>query len=232
MCSTSWASPATSSPREPSFLAALASLSLDPEPPDSSCGAASDPQRRKPGKMTRGVGASQEGPIAVVACVSTCVAAYGVYLGLPLILGALATQLNFSDAQIGWIGSAENGGLLLGSVAVSRLARSWRFRTIATLGMPLAILGDLVMREVRSFPVFLAVRLCAGFGGGLCYSAAIAALSRTQLAARNFSIFVFVLVIANSVELWLIPPIVSHWNVGGLYMVLAALYLLPLALAP
>lgn len=181
--------------------------------------------------MPIGARAPKDGPIAVVACVTACVAAYGVYLGLPLILGALASQLGFSDAQIGWIGSAENGGLLLGSLAVSWLARSRRFRTIATLGMPIAILGDLAMWRIQSFPAFLTIRLCAGFGGGLCYSAAIAALSRTRPAARNFSIFVFVLVIANSVELWLIPPIVSHWSVHGLYTILAALYLVPLALA-
>ena len=168
--------------------------------------------------------------LSVAAGISACVAAYGVYLGLPLILGALANIDGFSNAEIGWIGSAENTGLLIGSVAVSALGAAFRFRTLAAAGIALAIVGDAITPGVHAFGAFCAVRLAAGLGGGMCYSAAVAALSRTRNPARSFSIFVVILVIANSLELWTIPGIVAHGGLRGLYFALAALYAAPVAL--
>jgi len=156
-----------------------------------------------------------------------CVAAYGVYLGLPLILGALADEYGFSNPQIGWIGAAENTGMLLGSVGVSILSRRVSYRRLAALGIAIALTGNAITLGSSSFGAFCAVRLATGIGSGLCYSAAIAALSLTRQAARNFSIFVVVLVIANSLELWLIPDIVAIWRVRGIYAVLGLLFVLP-----
>jgi predicted MFS family arabinose efflux permease len=166
-------------------------------------------------------------PIAIGACMCACVAAYGVYLGLPLILGALADAYGFSNREIGWISSAENAGLLLGSISVSVLARSGQFRKLAFAGMVIAVIGNAVTLFIDSFVSFCAVRLVTGLGAGLCYSAAIACLSLTRKATRNFSIFIFVLVLANSLELWVIPSIVAHFGVRGLYTVLGLAYVVP-----
>ena len=156
-----------------------------------------------------------------------CVAAYGVYLGLPLILGALADEYGFSNPQIGWIGAAENAGMLLGSVSVSVLGRWASYRLLTAVGIAIALAGNVVTLGATSFAAFCAVRLCTGIGSGICYSAAIAALSLTPQSARNFSIFVVVLVIANSLELWLIPDVVAAWHARGIYAVLGLLFLPP-----
>ncbi len=159
-----------------------------------------------------------------------CIAAYGVYLGLPLILGALADEYGFSNPQIGWIGAAENTGMLLGSVAVSLLAKRASYRRLVALGIAVALAGNALTLLCSSFATFCAVRGLTGMGSGLCYSAAIAALSLTREPARNFSIFVVLLVIANSLELWLIPDVVSLWHAGGVYAVLGMLFLIPAVL--
>lgn len=156
-----------------------------------------------------------------------CLAAYGVYLGLPLILGALADEYGFSNPQIGWIGAAENTGMLLGSVGVSALSRWASYRRLAAAGIAIALAGNAITLGSSSFAAFCAVRLTTGIGSGLCYSAAIASLSLTRQSARNFSIFVVVLVIANSLELWLIPDIVRIWHARGIYAVLGLLFVLP-----
>jgi predicted MFS family arabinose efflux permease len=156
-----------------------------------------------------------------------CVAAYGVYLGLPLILGALADEYGFSNPQIGWIGAAENAGMLLGSISVSVLGRRASYRSLTAMGIAIALAGNGITLGTTSFAAFCAVRLCTGIGSGICYSAAIAALSLTRQSARNFSIFVIVLVIANSLELWLIPDVVALWHAQGIYAVLGLLFLPP-----
>ena len=156
-----------------------------------------------------------------------CVAAYGVYLGLPLILGALADQYGFTNPQIGWIGAAENAGMLLGSISVSVLGRRASFRVLTAAGIAIALAGNVITLGASSFATFCTVRLFTGIGSGLCYSAAVAALSLTRQAARNFSVFVVVLVVANSLELWLIPDAVSAWHAQGIYAVLSVLFLPP-----
>jgi MFS family permease len=171
--------------------------------------------------------ASWDGPVAIAACMSACVAAYGVYLALPLILGALADAYGFSNREIGWIGSAENAGLLLGSVSVSVLAQAGRYRRLVIAGIVIAIAGNAVTLFFSSFAALAAVRLATGFGSGLCYSAAIACLSLTRQSSRNFSVFVVVLVLANSAELWLVPSIVARGGVHGLYAALGLLYVVP-----
>lgn len=161
---------------------------------------------------------------------SGCIAAYGVYLGLPLILGALADEYGFTNAQIGWIGGAENAGMLLGSIGVSILARKASYRGLVALGLAIALAGNALTLPCSTFAAFCGVRGLTGIGSGLCYSAAIAALSLTREPARNFSIFVVLLVIANSLELWLIPDVVAHWHARGIYAALATLFLIPAAL--
>jgi len=156
-----------------------------------------------------------------------CVAAYGVYLGLPLILGALADEYGFSNPQIGWIGAAENTGMLLGSVSVSVLSRRTSYRVLTVVGIAIALAGNATTLGIASFASFCTVRLLTGIGSGICYSAAIAALSLTKQSARNFSIFVVVLVVANSLELWLIPDVVAAWHATGIYAVLGLLFVPP-----
>lgn len=171
--------------------------------------------------------AAWDGPAAVAACICACVAAYGVYLGLPLILGALADRFKFDNRQLGWIGAIENLGLLLGSLAASRRAPSRRFRQLMLIGMAIAVAADSLTLLIGTFPWYCLVRFVAGLGGGLCYSSAISCLSLTRRSARNFTVFVVILVLANSLELWLIPGIVSQWGISGLYIALALLYTAP-----
>ncbi len=177
--------------------------------------------------VTAGKAAGWDGAVAIAACIGACVAAYGVYLGLPLILGALADTFHFDNRQIGWLGGVENLGLLLGSIVASRRAPAARFRQHILVGMAIAVSADGLTLMLGSFPAFCLVRFTAGLGGGLCYSSAIATLSLTRQASRNFMVFVVVLVLANSLELWLIPGIVRGWGVAGLYISLALLYVPP-----
>lgn len=164
---------------------------------------------------------------ALAACISACAAAYGVYFGLPLILVSLAATYGFANPDLGWISAAENVGLLAGAVGVSMLARGRSYRNLAGVGIAVAVVADVATLGVSRVWAFCAIRLFAGFGSGLCYSAAIAALSRTTRVTRNFSILAAILVVVNSLELWLVPRIAEIWGVQGVYVSMACLYLLP-----
>lgn len=173
-----------------------------------------------------------DSPLAITACMCACIAAYGVYLALPLILGALSDLYGFSSREIGWVGAAENAGLLLGSTLVSMIAKSGRFRVMLMAGIAAALLGNVMTSFVHTFEPMAAVRLATGFGSGTCYSAGIACLSLARKSSRHFSVFIVVLVLLNSMELWLVPPILSSVGLPGLYVGFGAAFLIPLALMP
>ena len=171
-----------------------------------------------------------DSPLAVAACLCACIASYGVYLALPLILGALADRYHFTERDIGWTGAAENAGMLLGSVLVSLLARSGRFRAMMVAGIAVAIAGNALTAAVHAFAPLAALRLLTGVGSGVCYSAGIACVSLARQSARHFSVFIVVLVIVNSLELWVVPSLLDAVGLPGLYWTFALAYLLPLAM--
>ena len=183
-----------------------------------------------PATVSPALATPPERGITTAAWMAASVAAYGVYLALPLILGALADRLGFDDRQIGWIGAAESAGMLVGSVIVSAFARGGRFRALVIYGMCIAVAADIATTPLRSFGAFSAVRFLAGTGNGLCYSAGIASLSLSRESARHFSVFVVALVLDNSLELWVVPEIIGRWGVPGFYVAVALLYLVPAAL--
>jgi predicted MFS family arabinose efflux permease len=147
-----------------------------------------------------------------------------------MILAALAARFGFTDPQLGWIGGIENAGLLAGSVIASGLATRFPFRTLTATGLVVALGATLATPLAGAFGPFCAIRLVGGLGNGLCYAGGVAALSLTARPERNFSVFVVVLVLANSLELWVIPDVAAAAGVPGIYGLLAALYVLPLAL--
>lgn len=171
-----------------------------------------------------------DSPLAAAACMCACVAAYGVYLALPLILGALSDLYGFSSRDIGWVGAAENAGLLVGSVAVSLLAKSGRFRLMMIAGIFVAVGGNAVTATVHTFVPMAAIRFLTGSGSGICYSAGIACLSLMRGSARHFSVFIVVLVLMNSLELWLVPGVIGGIGLAGLYLAFGAAFFIPLLL--
>jgi len=171
-----------------------------------------------------------DSPRAVAACVCAAIAAYGVYLALPLILGALSDRYGFTERDIGWTGAAENLGLLLGSVWVSTRARTGRFRSQILAGILIAMLGNVLTAGIQTFMPMASARLLTGFGSGVCYSAGVACLSLMRNSSRHFSLLIVVLVIINSLELWLVPSLLGLTGLGGLYFVFAGLFLFPAVL--
>ncbi len=166
----------------------------------------------------------------MAACVCAAIAAYGVYLALPLILGALSDRYGFTERDIGWTGAAENLGLLLGSVWVSTRARTGRFRSQILAGILIAMLGNVLTARIQTFMPMASVRLLTGFGSGVCYSAGVACLSLMRNSSRHFSLLIVVLVIVNSLELWLVPSLLGLTGLVGVYLVFAGLFLLPAVL--
>ena len=157
-------------------------------------------------------------PGAIVAAIILGFAGTGVAMGLPLLVGSIATSLHFTDLQLGWLASSDMGGLFLGSVLTSFLVTIINRRYLGAFGLFLVILGNYASTQSPELIPLMLSRFCAGVGAGLCYATCTASLAGTYHAARTFSIFLFVLVAMNAFIFYIFPIIDGKWGVNGLFV--------------
>mgnify|MGYP006184609669 FL=1 len=172
-------------------------------------------------------------PGAIVAAIVLGFAGTGVAMGLPLLVGSIATSLHFTDLQLGWLASSDMGGLFLGSVLTSFLVTRINRRYLGAFGLFLVILGNYASTQSPELIPLMLSRFCAGVGAGLCYATCTASLAGTYHAARTFSIFLFVLVAMNAFIFYIFPIIDGKWGVNGLFIfylleAIPILFILPL----
>lgn len=152
-------------------------------------------------------------PAAIVAWALIGTMGYSSFLGLPVLLGVLADARHLDEAALGWIGSAEMAGLLVGSVAAARLLPRLSAAKLAVVGAMVAILGNCVTALPTTGAAIAASRLLAGAGGGLCYGLACGRLAVQGSATRNFSLLTFLMVLQTAI-LFVGLPWAREW--GGL----------------
>lgn len=157
-------------------------------------------------------------PTAIFAAVVLGFAGTGVAMGMPLLVGAMAKSLGFSDQQLGWLASSDMGGLLVGSVLTAVFVAKINRRFLAASGLLLVMLGNYFSTQSPDLLPLMLSRLCAGIGAGICYSTCTASLAGSYNSARTFSIFLFVLVVMNAFIFYIFPIIDGHWGVNGLYL--------------
>jgi len=169
-------------------------------------------------------------PRAIAASILVAIAGWIVFMGMPILVGALADLRGYSEEAVGYLASAELGGMFLASVFVSLFIYRLDRRLVALGGLLLSLLINVLSTQIETYGPFMIMRLIAGFGAGLCYSIAIANLSATENRARNFSYLIFVLVAVNAVELYTFPQLAAAWGVNAIFLAFAAFNLVSLAL--
>ncbi len=155
--------------------------------------------------------------IAIFAAIVISFVGNAVVLGMPIIVGSFADSLGFSEQQVGWLASADLGGMFLASVFTSTAIARINRRGLACAGIFIALLANYASIQFHEFePLFLA-RVAAGIGGGICYSTGVACIAGTHHTARNFSILMFGLVAINAIELYTFPWLSDAWGINGIF---------------
>jgi MFS family permease len=77
----------------------------------------------------------------VVALYMTLIG-YGVMVGIPVISTAWVELLGFTEEQVGRVAGADLGGLALGSVLTAFVAARWNRRTVAFVGLLIAVVAN------------------------------------------------------------------------------------------
>ncbi|MBF8224092.1 MFS transporter [Halomonas sp. 328] len=173
-----------------------------------------------------------DAPLAIAAAVAITFVGNAVVMGMPLMVGALADFLHFDEQQVGWLASADLGGMFLASLFTAALVSRLNRRHLALFGILIAIAGNYLSTQHQDYESLLAMRVLAGFGGGICYSTGIACLAITTHTGRNFSIMMFGLVAINAIELYTIPHLTAAWGIDGIFLAFCLAFVLCLAVIP
>jgi len=167
----------------------------------------------------------------LISVVALGVAGFGAYLGLPVILGALAASGIVSEAQLGWIASVELLALMVGSLLVSgQLARrTWQ---LVLPSITVALIANLLTGLADDAAALFAARGFAGLGEGACFAVALARLPTFGDPSRNSSWFTAGVVLGGSVLLVALPAADQWFGVAGVFGVLGLMLLAAAAVAP
>ena len=171
-------------------------------------------------------------PIAIAAAIIISFVGNAVVMGMPMLVGALADNLNFSEQRVGWLASADLGGMFLASILTAVLINRVNRRQLAVAGIVIALLANYLSSQFHDFNALFYTRVIAGFGGGICYSLGVGCLAGTHHTARNFSILMFTLVAINAIELYTFPILSDTWGINGIYYSFCAAFALCLLAVP
>jgi len=58
-------------------------------------------------------------PAAIVACVGMAILGFSLFMGMPILVGALVDDFGFSEEQVGYLVSADLGGMFVASLITS-----------------------------------------------------------------------------------------------------------------
>jgi len=155
---------------------------------------------------------------AIVASIAVAVVGWAVFMGLPILVGALVDYRGFTEEQVGYLASADLGGMFISSVIVSLYVARMDRRFWVTVGILVAVIADVAAIYSYDFASMMLIRIVAGIGAGFCYSIALANLAATTETARNFSFLIFTFVSVNFLELYSLEIISDRWGVGGIFV--------------
>lgn len=171
-------------------------------------------------------------PLAIAVSVIMAVVGIAVFMGIPVIVGAMTEGYGLSESEAGYITSMDLAGGTLSSLLVSALVARVNRRRLLFAGLLVAALFNVVTALVQDYSLLMVARLLAGFGGGVVYATGIALLAGTLHTGRNFSILLFAQVSVGGVELFFIPKLAASLGVEAIFAVIALAFLLSILLVP
>lgn len=158
---------------------------------------------------------------------TTCVG-YTLILFMPLYLEFVAQSLSLNESQVGLLAATDAGGLALAALLFAVFIKRLNFKYVVLAGCAIAIAGNLLSISLSDFGLLCAVRVLTGFGEGLVVAAGISVVGMVSNPNRWFGLYTAAVVVVQAIGLIVLPVIEQHFDVQGLFIFFALLFLLPL----
>jgi len=157
-------------------------------------------------------------PRAIIAALLIGTWGNFIFMSGPFLVGSLVDTAGYTEQHAGWIFAGDMSGLAVGSILTYFLVNRVDRRYLAAAGLGVLIASNLLATAFHDLGVLFAIRVPAGLGSGILYSVSIANLSGTHRTARNFSILLFLILLAGSVEALLLPALSASFGINGIFL--------------
>jgi predicted MFS family arabinose efflux permease len=170
--------------------------------------------------------------VLVWAEISLAIGSVTPILGMPILVGALQDGWGYSAEYAGYITSIDLAGVLAGSVATSLVACRVDWRPYVGAALALCAGFNLLCAPFHGVVALCCLRFAAGVASGATYASSLTLLSRNAEPTRGFSILILLQVLANAIVLALFPLLNVRWGPAGIFMAIAGVLLVSLAVVP
>ncbi|MCY4563749.1 MAG: hypothetical protein OXE40_04625, partial [Gammaproteobacteria bacterium] len=162
-------------------------------------------------------------PRAIAATIVVIVSGGGVFLILPVFVGALVDTGGLSMAQAGAVASADLAGIFAAAIAALAWIRRVDWRRVALFSLACMVAGNAACPWIDGYVPLLILRGLLGFAAGNLMAIGIAHLARVAIPDRAFALAIAAQVAFSTIALWLMPVAVHSWCLASLFGLLAGL---------
>ena len=124
---------------------------------------------------------------------------------LPGFVQGLVEYVGFSEADAGFIASAEMIGMTCATIAMMFLVGRVNWRHVFAISLLLLIFGNIASIFITDMYLFCAVRFITGIGGGFIVSLSYTVFGLTAKADRNFGLGIFFVLVYSAVVYPFLP---------------------------
>lgn len=142
---------------------------------------------------------------------------------MPLLVGGMAEELNFSSEELGLVAGAEAGGMALANAIAALQLRRRDWRRLILLSCVIMILANVASMSVHLLLPMILARSVDGLAGGMLIAVGVACLSDNIKADTVFGYFVATEMIVSSIGFLVLPVVRSVGGLDGLFVALAGL---------
>ena len=149
---------------------------------------------------------------------------------IPLTVGAAATELGFSNSEVGYLASADLAGLAFISVTAAFWVRKYSWHSIALISLIVIMLGNGLSVISESFTALCIARFVTEMGSGGIYALALVTLGETRTPDRFFSYGIgSTIAVSVAVFLWY-PSLIAQYGIDVIFLshVLLAAIVIPM----
>ncbi len=147
---------------------------------------------------------------------------------LPGFVQGLVEYVGFSEADAGFIASAELLGMTCATIVMMFLVGRVNWRHVFALSLLLLICGNIASIFITDMHLFCAVRFVTGIGGGFIVSLSYTVFGLTARADRNFGLGIFFVLVYSAVVYPFLPWLFGNFGMAGLLVFFASFALVGL----
>ena len=163
---------------------------------------------------------------AIIAYVAVGALPFSMLIFLPLFVGAMITDLGFSERQTGFIASADSAGFVVGGVLAVYWVPKSNVRRVIGAGIAGMIALNIACALAANGDLMMVLRLLTGFAAGTVSAGIVACIAGTSNPDRIYGIWMAGQLAYGTVGFLIAPSLFESWGAAAGFLAVATLCVL------